>query len=82
MKNLMKYCICCAILSAAFYALLYRAADEYAANPTHVPVVSEKERQQKNLKLLMESLAKDMCKVDPKHSMVEVEYKGKVIDCK
>lgn len=75
-----KYCICCAILSAAFYALLYRAADEYVATPA--PVVSEKERQQENLKLLMESLAKDLCKVDPKHSMVEVEYKGKVIDCK
>ena len=78
----LKYCICCAILSAAFYALLYRAADEYVANVNHAPVVSEKERQQHNLKLLMESLAKDLCKVDHKHSMVEVEYKGKVIDCK
>lgn len=75
----LKYCIYCAILSAAFYALLYRAADEYVATPT--PVISEKERQQENLKLLMESLAKDLCKVDPKHSMVEVEYKGKVINC-
>lgn len=75
----LKYCFYCAILSAAFYALLYRAADEYVTAP--VPVVSEKERQQQNLKLLMESLAKDLCKVDPKHSMVEVEYKGKVINC-
>lgn len=77
----LKYCFYCAILSAAFYALLYRAADEYAANPTPATVVSQKERQQENLKLLMESLAKDLCKVDPKHSMVEVEYKGKVINC-
>lgn len=81
MKELMRYCFYCGILSAIFYALLYRAADEYAAKPNPV-VVSEKERQQQNLKLLMESLAKDMCKVDPKHSMVEVEYKGKVINCK
>ena len=49
----LKYCIYCAILSAAFYALLYRAADEYIANVNHIPVVSEKERQQQNLKLLI-----------------------------
>ena len=79
MNNLVKYCFYCAILSAIFYALLYRAADEYVANP--IPVVAEKERQQKNLELLMKSLAKDLCKVDPKNSMVEVEYKGKVINC-
>lgn len=44
--------------------------------------VDERSKKERELRKAMEAMAQELCKVDPTHSMVEIEYRGRVINCK
>lgn len=78
MKNLMKYCV---ILSTVCYCACSADSDK-GTYKEPVKVQSEAERQNENLKALMESLASDLCNVDPKHELSVVYLNNEEIKCK
>lgn len=81
MKNLMRYGFYCAILSVLFYWFLSAGLDN-SMYKEPVKVQTEAERQKENLKVLMKSLASDLCKVDPKQELAVVSLNGEEVKCK
>lgn len=71
-----------AVIGLFFYLVFYAASEEYSNVEVPQQIKTEQQKTKENLNILLMDIANDLCKVDPKHSMVEVEYNGKVIDCK